>query len=221
MDKCCQQSNTIDVDTNATFFYKMMLVPGSVRAVERPLGNGVSTTFINTSNAVLKRETKVGITPPQVSFGGDYWMGDNGNQIGCVLDQDNKDLFGGLSIGEYITQVIVGLEGAKVDDYVNQYFSMPGNNPVSYVRQHQNAEELAEYGVLVAIRPPDGRRDRWNDRLTCLQYSVTFPVHFKMKVKMTCCQDCDRNFYIKNLKSSYKTSDIPADNAYIDNRMTC
>jgi hypothetical protein len=198
----------------------MTLVPGGSQPVNTTLGNGVSAGFANTFNTILKRETRVGITPPTLSFGGDYWMGNNGNQIGCILDQDNNDLFGGLSVGEYVSQVIVGLEGHNVDNYVTQYFNAPGNNPVSYVREYQNIEELKRYGLLVAVRPPDGRLDSWN-RLSCLQYSITFPVHFKMKVKMKCCQDCDGNFYIKELKSSYKTSDIPAEDADIFNRMVC
>lgn len=220
MKNCCQQNNTIDVDANVTFFYKMALVPGGSQPVYTTLENGSSAGFISTFNTILKRETKVGITPPTLSFGGDYWMGDNGKQVGCMLDPDNKDLFGGLTVGEYISQVIVGLEGKNVDNYINQDFNAPGHNPVSYVRQYQNIQELKTYGLLVAVRPPDGWLYSWS-KLSCLQYSITFPVHFKMKVKMKCCKDCDDNYFIKDLKSSYKTSDIPAEDADIFNSMVC
>ena len=209
---CCNRKDQLDVDVNVTYYYKIFLTPGGEIEDNNYYPSGGSIGFTSIYNLNLQRKPNIEISPPIIGIGG----GSNATE-NCAFDHYDTALYGGLTLNEYIKNVMGALEGPNVDSYVQGYFSKPNNKPIKYVRQYKNTEELRKYGFMVAIRP-DGNRDNWS-RLSRLEYEVTFPLHFRRIITSKCCYDCGV-YTLTNVNSKYDSSDVQTEGIDIFNRMT-
>jgi hypothetical protein len=209
---CCKRKDQLDVDVNVTYYYKIFLTPGGEIEDNNSSPGGGSMGFTSIYNVNLQRKPNIEISSPTIGIGGD--SNTSGN---CTFDQYDTALYGGITLSEYIKNVMGTLEGRNVDSYVQGYFSQPRNKPINYVRQYKNTEELRRYGLMVAIRP-DGSLDSWG-RLSRLEYEVTFPLHFRRIITSECCYDCGA-YTLTNVNSKYDSSDVQTEGIDIFNRMT-
>jgi hypothetical protein len=216
--KWCDQNNTIDVDVNVTFFYKMVLTPGQEMQVNYKNSDGGSIlAFERWQNVSVKRENNIAIgVNPIVNIGGDYWVDNDGNIIGCKLDE--YDMANGFSLGEY-AKIIAQLEAPSVDKNFNLWFNNPAHKPVSHVRAPRNVEETTKYGLLVAIRSSNSDYARSWAEISKLQFQVKVPLHWRLKVKTLCLQGCDGNYVSQKTKSDYVFSENDFNNADIGNTL--
>jgi hypothetical protein len=207
---CRNQNNTIDVDAVLTFFYKMVLSPGqNIETVSNSNGASVSISWQRTFDVSLQREQGVALAPnPIIQIGGDYTVDNDGNQTGCNFDAEQEHR-AGLSVGEYAALVISEIHQNEVDRIFNSWFRQGINSPIRYVREAKGAQEIRDYGLLVAIRGSGNNtyRDSWT-RLQNLKWEIKVPVHWVLRRRTVCCNDCGDNYYTQSFRTDFVRSEI-------------